>query len=109
MQTVAPFASGADPFAEFADPAGDYELSVWVRFAVNDYTDGIAEQRIVAGRCVLDCGREGGRWRPRATETFADIPEEDSDYGVRLLDLSGQDASPDPLTLLRALLSGGTA
>ena len=103
----------ADPTAELADPSGDYELTVTVEFALNDYTDGIARQRVVQGWYGVCGGRKDGVGRLAVTpivgqeENAAGEPE-DVD-GETVLDLAGLEAAAAPLALLRALLSGGTA
>jgi hypothetical protein len=106
-------APATDPIAETANPAGDYELSIKVDFAVFDYTDGIGRQRIVEGSYSLFGGRQGDAWHwgvsPIVGSELNAAGESEDAYGEPVLELRGQTADADPLALLRALLSGGTA
>ena len=103
----------AAPFAEVADPGGDYELSIRLDCALNDYAQGIARQRVVVRSYALSGRREDGAGRlvvsPIVGEEENDAGEIEDVYGEPVLDLAILEASADPLALLRALLSGGIA
>ena len=99
----------AAPFAELADPAGDYEFSIKLDVALNDYADGIARQRVVEARYAVSGGRFAGVGRlvvePIVGQEASDAGEWEDVYGEPVVALTGT----DPLPLLRAMLSGGTA
>jgi hypothetical protein len=91
-----------------ADPGTNYEVSVWVRFAFAP-ADGRAPWTQPRGDSMLGGGRQDGRWSLHVCEKLGEDADGLPIAGETVLDLDGQDAGPDQLALLRALLSGGTA
>jgi hypothetical protein len=104
----------AKPFPELADPPADYELSVWLSFAFNNYSEDarVADGMwapVVTGDYALGCGRASGSWWLKALPVLSEDADGEQETGPPVLDLCGQAAGADPLALLRALLSGGSA
>ena len=104
------------PFPELADfDGGDYEFCVDISVDRQDIRRGpdgdlLADrQEPFFGTYEMAAGRLGGRWSlmvsPTTTDEFGDI----QNAGPPVVDLRDQTAGPDPLALLRALLTGGGA
>jgi hypothetical protein len=98
------------PFPELSEPDGaDYELSIWVHFAYDNYQRGADGHwpPVVIGDYVLACGREDGRWRLTTSPLLGHDDEGDGDITSEpIVNLRDQQEGLQPLTLLRALLGG---
>jgi hypothetical protein len=105
MHTRCQDTTGASsPLPELADPAGDYELSVWVHFAYD--RDGAGHRPLVAtGDYVLECGRKGGHWQLTTSPLLGHDDNGDL-IGEPVVNVRGQVKGLQPLTTLRALLAG---
>jgi len=101
----------AKPFPELADPPADYEMSIWLNFTFNDYRETPAGVwlPVVCGDYVLECGREAGRWRLGVSPRVGEENDGGDVLDPPVLDARDQIAGDDPLALMRALLSGGSA
>jgi hypothetical protein len=102
------------PFPELADSdGGDYEFCVDISVDRQDIRCGPDgdllpdRQAPFFGTYEIAAGRRDGRWHlmisPTTTDEFGDI----ENAGPPLVDLRGQTEGPDPLSLLRAFLTGG--
>jgi hypothetical protein len=99
------------PFAEF-DVEGDdaYDLSVFLTVTLNRYPAGVIGAESVEERQLcIEAGRNHGAWSLRVSPWTGSLTDDDVLAGPPLVDLSDQVGGLDPLSLLRALLTGGSA
>lgn len=103
MTTEAP----AAPFAELHTLA-NYELTVTVDFDFQNYATDEQNRWVAptAGAYRVEAGREACRWRTRVARVIGKNEEGFAVTEPPPVDVRDQDAGPDPLTLLRALLTG---
>jgi hypothetical protein len=92
-------------------PSGpeDYELTVWVRYDLQNYDPRRTGDASTAtyGEFVVEAGREDGAWRMRVQQVLVEDDEGgESVSGPDLLDVRDQVDGPDPLALLQGLLAG---
>jgi len=102
---------GTAAFPEL-EAAGDdaYDLSVWLTFTLNRYPAGdIGAESIEERQLCIEAGRNHGAWSLRVSPWTGSLTDDDLLAGPPVVDLRGQVEGPDPLTLLRALLTGGRA
>jgi hypothetical protein len=94
----------------FADPAGDYELTIWIQFAFDNYTKDASGHwsPVQAGDFVIAAGRLDGAWRFALMPRVTGADTGDHDVEEPILILRDQRGGAEPLALLRALLTGGT-
>jgi hypothetical protein len=97
------------PFPELEAEGSDaYDLCVWLTFTVNHYPGGVgvdappAETR----EYCIESGRSRGTWSLRVSPWTGSMTDDDV-TGPPLVELRRQTEGPDPLSLLRALLTGG--
>jgi hypothetical protein len=103
-QTTAPF-----PELEAAGD-GTYDLCVWltfncVRYAGSATLAGSDEMR----EYCIESGRSRGGWHLRVSPWNGSLTDDDVLTGPPVVDLRDQTEGPDPLALLRALLTGESA
>jgi hypothetical protein len=97
----------AAPFPEFADLDGAYDLSVWLTFNLVRYPSGVVVDVPDETReYCMEAGRHHGAWHLRVSPWTGSLTDDDVLAGPPVVDLRDQSEGPDPLTLLRALLSG---
>ena len=99
------------PFPELAAGGNDaYDLSVWLTFTVNHYPgSAVANQSVEERQLCIEAGRSDGAWHLRVSPWTGSLTDDDVLAGPPAVDLHHQSEEPDPLALLRALLSGGSA
>jgi hypothetical protein len=91
------------------DAAGDYELTIFLDFDFQDYSDRRpgAWWPATYGRYVVAAGRKDGAWRMNVRQVLADDEKHgDHIYGPDLMDVDDQIEGPDALALLQTLLGG---
>ena len=103
------------PFPGLADLGGDYTLCIDIDIDRQDDRRGadgtwVPDQRepFIASY-ELAAGRMAGRWFLTVSPTSTDQHGGVQTAGPPVVDLRDQAGYPDPLTFLRALLSGGQA
>jgi hypothetical protein len=103
-QTTAPF-----PELEAAGD-GTYDLCVWLTFNCVRYADSatLAGSDEMREYCI-ESGRSRGGWHLRVSPWNGSLTDDDVLTGPPVVDLRDQTEGPDPLTLLRALLTGESA
>ena len=95
------------------DEAGDYTLTVWLRFDRQDdrrSPDGLFLPDNLApfvGAYIVEAGREQGAWRLRVSRWWGDDAAGDDIKAPFVVDLTDQTQGKDPLTALWLLLTGG--
>ena len=108
--------SATDPFAALIpDAAGDYTLTIDLTVNREDDRRGPDghwapdRRESFDGRYAVAAGREAGRWYLVVTPTDLDADGDVVNTGPAVVDLRDQTDGTDPLTHLRALLTGATA
>lgn len=93
-----------------ANPAGDYELTLWVHFDYENYTREETGHWPAAeeGDFVIEAGRKDGVWRIRLRPRVPGTEKRDDIFAKPVIEMRDQPGGGDPLALLRALLTGGT-
>jgi len=101
----------AAPFPELAAAGDDaYDLSVWMTITLNRYPGGtMVDVPAETREYCIEAGRSHGAWSLRVSPWTGSMTDDDVLAGPPIVDLRDQTAGPDPLALLRALLSGGRA
>ena len=99
-----PSRNGHDQVVDLDADGRDYELTVRLTVEL-DQTHVPGETGQIGGEYLLMAGRDGGVWRLRVHERVSD--DVMTERGPALVELHGQREGPDPLSLLRALLTGG--
>jgi hypothetical protein len=100
-QTIAPFAE--------LNVAGDdaYDLSVFLTFILTPYpAGGVADVLDETRELCIEASRNHGAWSLRVSPWNGNLEDDDVLTGPPVVDVREQTDGPDPLTLLRALLSG---
>jgi hypothetical protein len=106
------------PFPELAATGDTYDLCVWLTFTLNRFPAGVggsAEPIPVATELVeerqlcIESGGTRGAWHLRVSPWSGSLTDDDVLTGPPIVALDDQRDGPDPLTLLRALLTGATA
>jgi hypothetical protein len=99
------------PFPEL-EAAGDdaYDLCVWLTVNCVRYPGGVVADMVNETRelCV-ESGRNRGAWSLRVSPWTGSMTDDDVCLDPTLVNLRDQTDGPDPLALLRALLTGGSA
>jgi hypothetical protein len=109
--TTMPTDQTTAPFPELMAAGDDaYDLSVFLTAIVNRYPGGtVADVSAETRQLCIEAGRNHGAWSLRVSPWTGSLTDDDVLAGPPLVDLRGQTEGPDPLTLLRVLLTGGTA
>jgi hypothetical protein len=109
MQAVK--SDGSAPFPELEASSDDtYDLCVWLTFNVVRYPSGAVADIVNETReYCIESGRNRGAWSLRVSPWNGSLTDDDVLAGPPVVDLRGQTDGPDPLALLRALLTGGRA
>ena len=101
------------PFRELADlDGGDYTLSIDISIDRQDDRLGpdghwaLDRQEPFYGTYEIAAGRRDGRWYLMVSPTTTDEVGDIQTAGPPVVDLRDQTEGPDPLALLRALLTG---
>jgi hypothetical protein len=99
------------PFPELAAGGNDaYDLSVWLTFTLSRYPAGvIAAESVEERQLCIEAGRSNGAWSLRVSPWTGSLSDDDVLAGPPVVDLRRQSEGPDPLSLLQALLAGGSA
>ena len=95
------------PFGELTDLDDTYDLCIWMTFNLVRYAGGA----VVAGsdemrEYCIESGRNNGAWHLRVSPWNGSLTDDDVLTGPPVVDLRSQTEGPDPLSLLRALLTG---
>jgi hypothetical protein len=101
----------ASPFAELdARDVDSYDLTVWLSANVCSYPNGfIPDMHATTRDFCIEASRKDGAWSLCVSPWNGSLEGDDVLTGPSLLELRGQTTGTDPLTLLRALLSGQSA
>jgi hypothetical protein len=104
-QTAAPF-----PELEAAGDGTD-DLCFWLTFNCVHYAGGaeLAGSDEMREYCIESARSRGGAWHLRVSPWNGSLTDDDVLTGPPVVDLRDQTAGPDPLALLRALLTGESA
>ena len=100
----------AKPFPELAAASDDaYDLNIWMTVTLNRYPGGnVVDVPAETREFCIEADRNHGTWSLRVSPWTGCLTD-DVLSGPPVLDLRGQASGADPLSLLRALLSGGSA
>ena len=101
-----PARNGHDQVVDLDADGRDYELTVRLTVEL-DQTHVPGGTGQVGGEYLLMAGRTDGVWRLAVHERVSD--DVMTELGPVVVDLHGQREGPDPLTLLRTLLTGQAA
>jgi hypothetical protein len=99
------------PFPEIEDAGdGTCDLCVWLTFNCVRYAGSatLAGWDAMVEYCI-ESGRGPGGWHLRVSPWNGSLTDDDVLTGPPVVDLRDQTEGPDPLTLLRALLTGESA
>jgi hypothetical protein len=98
----------AAPFPKFEIEADDaYDLNVWMTVILNRYPAGvIGAESIEERQLCIEAGRSNGAWSLRVSPWTGSLTDDDVLAGPPAVDLRRQTEGPDPLAVLRALLTG---
>jgi hypothetical protein len=98
------------PFPELTAAGDDtYDLTVFLHLTLDRYPGGVvAAAQTVSRDYVLEAGGSDRGWRLRVSPWSGSLEDGDTS-GPPVVDLQGETSGTYPLSLLRALLSGGSA
>jgi hypothetical protein len=101
----------AAPFPEL-DDAGDgtYDLCVFLTVILSRYPgNGVADAPGEIREYCIESGRSRSGWHLRVSPWNGSLTDDDVLTGPPVVDRRDQTEGPDPLTLLRTLLTGESA
>jgi hypothetical protein len=107
---IAGHGATSTPFPELEDAGDIYDLCVFLTVILSrDPGDGVADAPGKIREYCIESGRNRGAWHLRVSPWNGSLTDDDVLTGPPVVDRRDQTEGPDPLALLRALLTGESA